>query len=181
MVCRIITTSFFFSNCTSKVTSKASRGICFFKAPWGQSLLSEVCQHQNAQDQPDTTNAVTAHLLSWLASLPTRVAQKCYTAMTSAVPGTFTSAHSHSTGMNLVCLLTDLPPDFSFDWQHMFLCHSFINNILGLTFWESMPACLYKCVQRFSLGVFCGFGFVFSFVLVFYLFSCFFEFTKYIL
>lgn len=125
MVCRIITTSFSFNNYTSKVTSKASSRICLIKPPWGQSLLWQVCQYQNAQDQPDTTNAIAAHLLSFLASLSTRVAPKCYTALTAAAPGTLSSSHSHSTRMNLACLFTDLPPDSSFDWRQNVFMPSF--------------------------------------------------------
>lgn len=49
------------------------------------------------------------------ASLSTRVAQKPHTALTAAAPGMFTSSHSHSTRMNLTCLVMDLPFDFSFN------------------------------------------------------------------
>lgn len=125
MICRIITTSFSFNNYTSKVTSKASSGICLIKPPWGQSWLWQVCQYQNAQDQPDMTNAITAHLLSSPATLSRRVARKCYTTLTTAAPGTVTSSPSHSTQMNLACLFTDLPSDLSFNWQENVFMPSF--------------------------------------------------------
>lgn len=167
MFCRSITTSFSFNNYTSKVTSKASSGICLIKPPWGQSLLWQVCQYQNAQDRPDTTNAITPHLPSSLASLSTRVAWKCYMALTAAAPGTVTSSHSHSTQTNLACLFTDLPSDLNFDWGQNYFAPSFFKQRSG-------NPCQLVCINVLFLFNNNSKGSV-------WVFSLFFFFTKYIL
>lgn len=89
--------------------------------------------------------------------------EKCYTVLTAAALGMFTATHSHSTWMNIACLLTDLPSDFSLtDYRIILYITFFFNNILEFIFWGSMLACCITVFILFNNDSKTQFGFCFG-------------------
>lgn len=92
--------------------------------------------------------------------------EKCYTALTAAALGMFTATHSHSTWVNIACLLTDLPSDFSLtDYRIIlyitfFFLITFWNLYSGDLCWLAVSQCSYYLIMTpklnlvFALGLF---------------------------